>query len=79
MFTIRTPNPNFTGTRHGVTFTDGVAVVGELAAHVRAFFAEQGYGIDGPPSPQPKTSEPVQATPSEQVANERAGRRRAAR
>ena len=44
--TISTPDPGFSGTRAGVVFRDGVAVVDADNATALAYFARHGYPVD---------------------------------
>ena len=46
--TITTPEPGFSGTRAGVVFRDGVAVVDADNAEALAYFARHGYPVDTP-------------------------------
>lgn len=46
--TITTPDPGFNGTRAGVVFRDGVAVVDADDAPALAYFARHGYPVDTP-------------------------------
>jgi hypothetical protein len=46
--TIATPDPGFSGTRAGVVFREGVAVVDADNATALAYFARHGYPVDTP-------------------------------
>ena len=46
--TIAAPDPGFSGTRAGVVFRDGVAVVDSGDASALAYFARHGYPVDTP-------------------------------
>jgi hypothetical protein len=46
--TINTPDPGFSGTRAGVVFRDGVAVVDADNGPALAYFARHGYPVDTP-------------------------------
>jgi hypothetical protein len=49
--TIATPEPGFSGTRAGVAFRDGVAVVDSGDTSALAYFARHGYPVDTAPAP----------------------------
>lgn len=44
MATVRTPNPTFTGVRHGVRFTGGVGVTDDPSAIAR--FQARGWTVE---------------------------------
>lgn len=69
--TITTPDPGFSGTRAGVVFRDGVAVVDADNGPALAYFARHGYPVDTPSParrgrPTAKASEAATAEPDTQ-------------
>lgn len=68
MYTVKHPNPYFSGVRCGITFTNGQCIVAEITEAQRFHFERWGITIEGqdvPDAPKGKKSKGENVEPPE--------------